>query len=238
MDVRLDEVVLHALEREPARRYQQVSEVKTGVEAITSSLPAAPQVRPVSPAQALPAAAAATAPASSLPRLSRTALAGAACVVVFLGLIVNTFVFDLYEQPQGHWEGDATVDPATDPSKEVRFVAAPLTGWRVAVVASSVLGIASVLGMTVCGWVAVAQIRRSGGTLYGLSLAVFDGLFFPLLVADAIVCLVGTVTIRLVRFGSAIPLLTLSICVVLVCVGLDFFVIRKVWSICRQKSAN
>jgi hypothetical protein len=37
--VRLDEVVLHALEREPARRYQQVSEVKTGVERITSTTP-------------------------------------------------------------------------------------------------------------------------------------------------------------------------------------------------------
>jgi len=39
MDVRLDEVVLHALEREPARRYQHVSEVKTGVESISSSMP-------------------------------------------------------------------------------------------------------------------------------------------------------------------------------------------------------
>jgi tRNA A-37 threonylcarbamoyl transferase component Bud32 len=39
IDVRLDEVVLHALEREPARRYQHVSEVKTGVETITSSMP-------------------------------------------------------------------------------------------------------------------------------------------------------------------------------------------------------
>jgi len=38
VDVRLDEVVLHALEREPARRYQQVSEVKTGVESISSSM--------------------------------------------------------------------------------------------------------------------------------------------------------------------------------------------------------
>ena len=37
IDVRLDEVVLHALEREPARRYQQVSEVKSNVETITSS---------------------------------------------------------------------------------------------------------------------------------------------------------------------------------------------------------
>ncbi len=39
VDVRLDEVVLRALEREPARRYQQVSEVKSNVETITSSMP-------------------------------------------------------------------------------------------------------------------------------------------------------------------------------------------------------
>ncbi len=34
IDVRLDEVVLRALEREPARRYQQVSEIRTQVETI------------------------------------------------------------------------------------------------------------------------------------------------------------------------------------------------------------
>lgn len=37
IDVRLDEVVLHALEKEPARRYQQASEVKTQVETIATS---------------------------------------------------------------------------------------------------------------------------------------------------------------------------------------------------------
>ena len=37
MDVRLDEVVLHALEKEPARRYQHVSEVKTRVETIANT---------------------------------------------------------------------------------------------------------------------------------------------------------------------------------------------------------
>ena len=36
MDVRLDEVVLRTLEKEPERRYQQASEVKTDVETITS----------------------------------------------------------------------------------------------------------------------------------------------------------------------------------------------------------
>ena len=37
IDVRLDEVVLHALEKEPARRYQTVGQVKTDVETITST---------------------------------------------------------------------------------------------------------------------------------------------------------------------------------------------------------
>src|SRR5205823_13143733 len=43
VDVRLDEVVLHALEKEPARRYQQVSQVKTAVDTISAS--AAPTAR-------------------------------------------------------------------------------------------------------------------------------------------------------------------------------------------------
>jgi serine/threonine protein kinase/Tfp pilus assembly protein PilF len=37
IDVRLDEVVLHALEKEPARRYQQASQVKTAVETIVTT---------------------------------------------------------------------------------------------------------------------------------------------------------------------------------------------------------
>ena len=36
IDVRLDEVVLRALEKEPERRYQHASEVKTDVERITA----------------------------------------------------------------------------------------------------------------------------------------------------------------------------------------------------------
>jgi tRNA A-37 threonylcarbamoyl transferase component Bud32 len=51
VDVRLDEVVLHALEKEPERRYQHASEVKTDVETIVSS----PALRgaPAAPAPAL-----------------------------------------------------------------------------------------------------------------------------------------------------------------------------------------
>ena len=39
IDVRLDEVVLRALEKEPELRYQQASEIKTAVETIASSPP-------------------------------------------------------------------------------------------------------------------------------------------------------------------------------------------------------
>ena len=48
MDVRLDEVVLHALEKEPERRYQQASQVKTDLETIAATptpAKAAPPVR-------------------------------------------------------------------------------------------------------------------------------------------------------------------------------------------------
>jgi tRNA A-37 threonylcarbamoyl transferase component Bud32 len=41
VDVRLDEVVLHALEKEPARRYQQAGQVKTDLETIAGTAPLA-----------------------------------------------------------------------------------------------------------------------------------------------------------------------------------------------------
>ena len=44
VDVRLDEIVLHALEKEPKRRYQQAREIKTDVETISRSGQAARRV--------------------------------------------------------------------------------------------------------------------------------------------------------------------------------------------------
>ena len=49
MDVRLDEVVLHALEREPERRYQHASQVKTDLETIAGSPAAPPKAAPLAP---------------------------------------------------------------------------------------------------------------------------------------------------------------------------------------------
>jgi serine/threonine protein kinase len=48
VDVRLDEVVLRSLEKEPARRYQHVSEMKTQVETIAADA-GKPETRPAAP---------------------------------------------------------------------------------------------------------------------------------------------------------------------------------------------
>jgi TM2 domain-containing membrane protein YozV/predicted Ser/Thr protein kinase len=59
MDVRLDEVVMHSLEKQPERRYQQASEVKTDVETISRQAApppggVPPQVPPVGAVPPLP----------------------------------------------------------------------------------------------------------------------------------------------------------------------------------------
>jgi predicted Ser/Thr protein kinase len=49
VDVRLDEVVLRALENDPERRYQRASDVKSRVETISSTAPAQSDVSPIPP---------------------------------------------------------------------------------------------------------------------------------------------------------------------------------------------
>ncbi len=48
--MRLDEVVLRALQREPEKRYQQASEVRTDIESLAEAAPATPAPEPTSSA--------------------------------------------------------------------------------------------------------------------------------------------------------------------------------------------
>ena len=69
-DPRLDEVVIHALEKEPDRRYQQVGQMKTDVEKIAQTMPSNEEAGPK------PGGAPASRPARSAPRVAE-AQAGA-----------------------------------------------------------------------------------------------------------------------------------------------------------------
>jgi len=207
IDVRLDEIVLRALEKKPELRYQQVSEVKTMVETIVSTPPGSSR-REESQTEK---AESGKRKAETEPRFSRTAIVGACWLpFLFLGAIAPMFL--------------------VLPVRGIGDVLALLV---------ILLGLVSPFGATILGWIAVSQIRRSAGKLYGLWLAVFDGLLFPLLALDALI--IG-LNVGLVLFAFSqldVPASTfLFVLGILPSVGVvpvvDFFLIRRVWHAVNQ----
>jgi len=196
IDVRLDEVVLRALEKKPELRYQQVSALKTQVETIVATPDASrrrgdesqteKQHGDKDKSQSLLT----SAPTSGEPRFSRTAIAGACLVVLALVLVALSFIIYALE----------IINPAMD------YEEIPLSLAALCLLISPILG-----------WVAVLQIRHSAGKLHGLWLAVFDGLFFPLLALDA-AAFGFVILIRMKVMLLGLPLMLV-----------DWLIIRRVW---------
>jgi len=165
IDVRLDEVVLRALEKEPDRRYQQASQVKTEVETILTT----------PPRSGAGAAHDRETLVAGTPRFSRTAIVGVCWAALsFVSIIHMIMAMSL------------------SPSQ---IVASPW--WHVlGLLDQRLLALTAPFGATILGFVALSQIRRSAGKLYGLGLALFDALLFPLLALDG---LIGWMWITLAR---------------------------------------
>jgi serine/threonine protein kinase len=160
MDVRLDDVVLRALEKEPERRYQHAGEVKSAVETIASGTTHSgltARNQPTVPAEA-------RGETTGESRLSRTALAGAIWAA-FVFLACLGLVGARYAAPAAQHTGL--------PWRQMVLI--------VLMISLVPLGITAPFGTTLLGWIAVAQIRRSAGRLYGLGLAFLDGMLFPLI---------------------------------------------------------
>lgn len=163
IDVRLDEVVLRALEKDPDRRYQQASEVKTQVETIASTPSAQPRVDGI---QSVNTRLAATPAVAVVPRFSRCAIWGAAWAPWFLLTFLGFFSVKVAVRPEYH-----------GPS-----------WWQIIImIAVMALGLTAPFGTTVLGMIGVSHIRNSFGRIYGLPLAVADALFYPLVALDGLI---------------------------------------------------
>jgi hypothetical protein len=221
IDVRLDEVVLRALEQNPDRRYQQVSEVKTCVETIVAT----PGGSRREEAQ--------TEKAESAPRFSRTAIVGACWVATFF------FVMLLY-----------SLDKKLGQMQSGPFSAEQPWTRPLLVFTSVPLGLPAPFVATLLGWLAVLQIRRSAGKLHGLWLAVLDGLLFPLLALDAVVFGLVFLVIKLFSSGQlAGDMLAIGVQIGLsfaawlgvatvISAMADFFIIRRVWRAVNKGSTD
>ena len=225
VDVRLDKVVLHSLEKEPERRYQHASEVKSDVEIISAESKASIQYPPrvAAPVQ---------------PRFSRAAIVGACWAALFLLLPLLAVMFFMHSQRISLLNPGPMRLEMTDQVRRI-ILPAPhstggvsLLGFLLLILLPSMLAVSSVFGTTILGFVAISHIRNSAGRLYGMGLALFDALLFPLLLLNAaiITCfwLVFRIPVLLplpgvFKLGFAL-LLAAAICIVI-----DFLIVRWAW---------
>jgi predicted Ser/Thr protein kinase len=210
IDVRLDEVVLRALEKRPELRYQQASVLKTQVETIATT-PASGQGGKAAAGKSEIG----NQKSDIEPHFSRTAIVAACWAPTLLpALIIPSLI--------------AIPSRSASAGETLGLVVAGML---------MLVGITAPAGTTTLGWIAVAQIRRSAGRLYGLGLAVFDGLLFPLLALDTLVFAVYFVFIRILR-GMQYPqsesagvllAIGLGVLALVKVAALDYIIIRKVW---------
>ena len=216
IDVRLDEIVLRALEQSPERRYQTAGEFRSRVDTITRET----RSREANVSRVATGAVAENAAGPA--RFSRTAIAGACLVAMgLLALLLSFFVDRL---------AASRVTP-----EAAGFVNRPTTSLAPAMLAATLI---YAFFATLLGWIAVTQIRRSHGARYGMWLAVFDGLIFPLLTLDALILSAAGAVVYMLQPSSDMAIVPVWLLLVLACqvvftaacvVVADVFIIRAVW---------
>jgi len=216
-----DPVVMRSLEREPSRRYQHASEVKSQVESLDPEAPAtaAPAAPTTSPSAPTPP-----------PRLSKLALVGFLWMVLAgLGGPAAYWPMVTREQVDAH---DTVVREAAQAERLMREYAEKgeeppkeLAGPSPQQYAEDMQGSGApacflvlllLLGMLLgpaLSALAIPRIRHSQGRLYGMGLAVFTTFILPLLLVNILVCIPLQFVHSLNVFGVALTLAILLMAV-------------------------
>jgi predicted Ser/Thr protein kinase len=220
IDVRLDEIVLRALEVKPELRYQTAGEFRTQVEAMAAS----------------------NKPASQAGRFSRAAIFAAGWITLSI-FVVPPFLW--HEAKTHEFERGG---PFGNLLGVLVFFAFLLPAFT------------APFGATILGWIGVAQIRRSAGKLYGLGLAVTDGILFPLLTLTGLIAWFWWWVFRDLLYPHQIDALRIDgpgvkvsfvasfvyehwialivICTLMAAAPLCLFIIRRVWRAVNPPSAT
>jgi hypothetical protein len=86
------------------------------------------------------------------------------------------------------------------------------------------LGLLAPFASTTLGLLGISEIRNSSERTYGMPLAVFVGLFYPIVVLDLILFIIGWTFLGDIEGWNIIPLLWLILVLVI-----DYFIIRTTW---------
>jgi serine/threonine protein kinase len=214
LDVRLDEIVLRALEQEPERRYQQASHLKTHLATIADnragifSSPKPPVSRTIDELE----------PSSVAKHWSPLAIAGVAWVIVFFISMIQGYT------PPGWAITNAVRQSPIGPVLELMFLA-PL----------AVMGFSAPVGATALGIMALRQIRCDRVRYRGVDLAAVSTWFFPILLFNYWLYWLGSQVLpQLGRAGSPArtPTWLLTPVVIAIIIGNGFLIRearRRVW---------
>jgi hypothetical protein len=86
------------------------------------------------------------------------------------------------------------------------------------------LSIIAPIASTALGFISISKIRNSNGTIYGLPLAVFVGLFYPIIVLDLILIFIGWTLLGDIEGWGFLPVIWLFFVF-----AIDYLIIRTTW---------
>ena len=91
------------------------------------------------------------------------------------------------------------------------------------------LAVIAPFASTALGFASISQIRNSNGSIYGLPLAVFVSLFYPIIVLDLILAFLGWTFLGRIEGLSILPLAWFFLILVI-----DYLIIRFTWRAAKK----